>query len=219
MPRHNDQLISILTLKRVVFDRYTKSTSMPTHHTEMKSFSTTHTTKSISCLCSNQVKFDPPHWDQADFGHRHNNQVNFHDHTKEKKISTRAQKQGQFWSRTKTALISVLTLKPSQFLLFIQNQVNFDPNTEVESMSIPTLKRSQFLMPPDPRTNLILIQTINQVIFDPPTKPSQFWYLHWNQVNSDPPPRNHVFFDHPHVTVYRLPIRLPAKSALTWPVV
>ena len=53
-------------------------------------------------------------------------------------------------------------------------------------------------MPPDTKTKLISIQTLNQVIFDPHTKPSQFWSLHWNQVNSDPPHWNHVYFDHPH---------------------
>ena len=53
-------------------------------------------------------------------------------------------------------------------------------------------------MPPDTKTNLISIQTLNQVIFDPPTKASQLWSLHWNQVNSDPPYWNHFYFDRPH---------------------
>ena len=56
----------------------------------------------------------------------------------------------------------------------------------------------QFGMPPDTKTKLISIQTLKQVIFDPHKKPSQFWSLHWNQVNSDPPHWNHVYFDHPH---------------------
>ena len=56
----------------------------------------------------------------------------------------------------------------------------------------------QFGMPPDTKTKLISIQTLKQVIFDPHKKPSQFWSLHWNQVNSDPPQWNHVYFDHPH---------------------
>ena len=50
----------------------------------------------------------------------------------------------------------------------------------------------------DTKTKLISIHTLNQVIFDPHTKPSQLWSLHWNQVKSDPPHWNHVYFDHPH---------------------
>ena len=50
----------------------------------------------------------------------------------------------------------------------------------------------------DTKTKLISIHTLNQVIFDPHTKPSQLWSLHWNQVESDPPHWNHVYFDHPH---------------------
>ena len=93
--------------------------------------------------------------------------------------------------------ISVLTLTPGQYLSPTQNQGNSDPNTEIKSISITTLKTSQFCMPPDTKTKLISIQTLNQVIFDPHTKPGQLWSQHWNQVNSDLPHWNHVYFDHP----------------------
>ena len=53
-------------------------------------------------------------------------------------------------------------------------------------------------MAPDTKTKSISIQTPSQVIFDPPTKPGRFRPLHWNQVNSDPPPGNQVYFDHPY---------------------
>ena len=44
------------------------------------------------------------------------------------------------------------------------------------SISIPTLEITQFCMPPDTKTKVISIQSLNQVIFDPHTK----------QVNYDP---------------------------------
>ena len=115
--------------------------------------------------------------------------VIFDPHTKTRSILTPAQKRKSS---------SVLTLKPSQFISPHKNQVDFDPNTEVKLTSIPTLNPSQFCMPPDTKTKFILIQTLNQVIFDSRTKPSQFWCLHWNQVKSHPPHWNHVYFDHPH---------------------
>ena len=96
---------------------------------------------------------------------------------------------------TKIKSISILTLKTSQSLSPTQNQVNHDPNTEVRSMSIPTLKTSQFCTPPDTKTNLISVQNLSQVV-STPTKPSQIWAPHWNQVNSDPPYWNHFYFDH-----------------------
>ena len=94
--------------------------------------------------------------------------------------------------------VFVLTLKPSQVISSAQNQVNFDPNAEVRSISIPALNVGHFSISPDTKTKLISIQTLKQVIFDPRTKPSHFWSLHWNQVNSDPPHWNYVYFDHPH---------------------
>ena len=57
-------------------------------------------------------------------------------------------------------------------------------------------------MPAYTKTKLISIRTLNQAIFDPHTKPSQFWCLHWNQANSDPPHWHHVYFDHPHKKVH-----------------
>ena len=93
--------------------------------------------------------------------------------------------------------ILVLTLKPSQLISSTQNQVNFDPNADVRSISIPALNVGHLSIPPDTNTKLISIQTLNQVIFDLHTKASRFWSPHWNEVNSDPPHRNHAYFDHP----------------------
>ena len=84
------------------------------------------------------------------------NQVNFHA-KKKQVISTRTHKQDQFYPRKKNKSISVLTLKPSQFLSPTQDQVNFDPKTEVKSILIPALKTSQFWMPPDSKTKFISI--------------------------------------------------------------
>ena len=48
-----------------------------------KSTSTTHTTtRSISSLQWNQVKLDPPHWDQINFDRYSENHVSFHARTK-----------------------------------------------------------------------------------------------------------------------------------------
>ena len=103
---------------------------------------------------------------------------------------------------TKTRSILIPAQKTSQFRSSHLNQVNFyrvnfDPNTEVKSISI-TIKTSQFCVPPDTKTELISIHTLNQVVFDLHTKASQLWSIHCNQVNSDPPHWNHVYFDHLH---------------------
>ena len=62
---------------------------------------------------------------------------------------------------------SVRTLKPRQLQSPPQNLVKFDSNTEIKSISIPTLKTREFCMSLDTKTTLILIQTLNEVIFDP----------------------------------------------------
>ena len=75
-------------------------------------------------------------------------------------------------------LISSTTLKSSKFSSPLQRQVNFACPRHEDHFNFD--------------------QTLNQLIFDPLTKPSQLWSLHWSYVNSDPPHRNHVHFDHPH---------------------
>ena len=92
------------------------------------------------------------------FQHAHKSEVNFDP----------GQKKVNFGPRTKTMSSYIAQTK----------LVNFDPSTEVKSIMIPTVKTSQFRMPPDTSTKLISIQTLNQVIFDPHTKASQFWSLH-----------------------------------------
>ena len=65
---------------------------------------------------------------------------------------------------TKTESIYIPHTKPSEFRPEHWSQVNFDPRSktaEVKSVSIPTLKRSQFCMPPDTKTKLISIHTLN----------------------------------------------------------
>ena len=138
---------------------------------------------------------------KINFDHLHNNQINFiptlssqvrsatlrssqfRPSQKNKSTSVFTLKTSNFQSAHKNKVnfdphknqsISVLTLKPSQFLSPTQSQVNFDPNAEVKPISIPTLKTTQLCTPPDTKIKLISIQTPNQVIFDPHTKPSQF---------------------------------------------
>ena len=134
-----------------------KSSLIP--HTEIKPISTTISKSESNPMLTLKTSNVPP---------AHKNKVNFD-------------------PRTKNMSISVLTLKPSQFQPPGQNQVNCDPNTEVKSISIPNLKNKSICMPPDTKTKLISIQTLNQVTFDPPTKLGQLLSLHQNQVNSDPP--------------------------------
>ena len=143
-------------------------------------------TKPMLYLHWNQVKIDRPHWDQVDFDH-HQNQANFRAHSiKTSNFRPVHKNKVNFDPRTKNMSIWVLTLKQSQFLSPTQNEFSFDPNTEVVSFSILTLKTSQSAVAPNTKIKIISIQTLNHVIFDSHTKPSQFWSLHWDQVNSDP---------------------------------
>ena len=96
---------------------------------------------------------------------------------------------------TKNKSVSIRTQKLRQFRLPHNQQVNFDPHTKTNSISIPRTKakiiRPQHLcqvnydshyknksisIPSDAKNKLILIHTLNQIIFDPLTRP----------VNSDP---------------------------------
>ena len=115
---------------------------------------------------------------------QHENQVNFDQNTKIKYFSISTQNQANSDRETEiksssiphTEIKSISTthIKLVKFDLPHKNQVYFDPNTGVESISIPALKTSQFCMPSDGKNKLITIQTLNQVVFDPYPKPSQF---------------------------------------------
>ena len=107
----------------------------------------------------NQVKFDPPPWNQVNFNHisttRTATSWNSIPHTKIKSISMHTLKPSQFWCLdTKIKLISTHTLKPSTFAPHTnqvnsdpthwnkvnydhppKNEVNFDTNTETMSFS------------------------------------------------------------------------------------
>ena len=132
-------------------------------HTEIKSISTTITkTKSISMLHTKINNFRPAHKDK----------VNFDPHPKNMSIS-------------------VLTLKPRQFLSPSQNQWISTPTLKSSQFRSPPQTR-QFFMPLDTENKSISIETLNHVIFDPHTKTSQFWSLRSNQVNSDPVRWNHI---------------------------
>ena len=96
----------------------------------------------------------------------------------------------KFDPRTKNMSVSVLTLKPSQLLSPTQIQVNFDPNTEVKSILIPSLKTTQFGMPPDTKNELISIQTLKQVSFDPHT--NQVKYDPYTEIRSTPIPTTEI---------------------------
>ena len=100
------------------------------------------------------------------FGTAHKNQVYFDPHIKSKSIRSPHKNKSISIPGTKAKLISNQTLMSSQCFLHSKNK----------SVSIP----------PNKKNNFISTQTLNQVIFDPHTKPSQFRSHHWNQVNFDP---------------------------------
>ena len=98
----------------------------------------------------------------------------------------------------KNMSISVITLKPSQFLSPAQKQANFDPNTEVKSILDPHSKNKSILHAP---------RHEDQVNFDADSKPSHFRPPHKTKSIMIPtlkssqlrsPTLNHVYFDHPH---------------------
>ena len=162
LPAYNNSISTTHTSKSILSLHCFKQNSIP--HTEIKSIWTTHTqNKSISMLPQKTSIF-----------------------------STRTQKQGQFSPAQKMC----------QFRFSHENQVNFYPPHKAKLIATPTLKSSQFrspteqpsplCLPPDTKTKLISIHTPNQLVLDPHTKPSQFWSLHWNQVNPDHPHWNQV---------------------------
>ena len=130
-----------------------------------KSTSTTHTTKPISSLHWNQVKFDPLHWNEVNMDHPHKNQVNFHAHHKNKWFSASIQATSQFLpptqpnqfhpyteirsssirhtekkpisTITKNKSISMLTLKTSDFQSAHKSKVDFDPHTKSQFQYSP----------------------------------------------------------------------------------
>ena len=107
--------------------------------------------------------------------------INFDAHTKTKWFLARIQKPRHFWPPTQKSSQSILTLRTRNFRPANKKQINFDPFLKTKQFSADT-----FSIPPDTKTKLISIQILNKVIFNPPTKPSQFWSLRWNLVNSDP---------------------------------
>ena len=150
----------------------------------MKSISTSHTTKSISSVHWNQVKFDPPtetkpisptvtktkstsmltlklsnfrpaYQNQIDFDHPHKNQANQSLHLKQMIVGP----------RTKNNSILTIRTEPSQSIPTLKTN-EFGPDTKTKSNSIPTLK-----------TKSISIHTPTQSNFRP---------AHKNEVNFDP---------------------------------
>ena len=71
MPRHKNQDNFDPDTKTKYFSTPAQNQVSSDPYTEIKPISTTHTTKSISFLRWNQVKFHPPDWDQVNFNHPH----------------------------------------------------------------------------------------------------------------------------------------------------
>ena len=136
IPRTEIKSISTTTQNQVNLDAHTitkwfsartqKTKSVPISHTEIKSISKTHTTKSISSVHWNKVKFDLPHWNQVNFAHLHKNQVNFDVHTKPKRCLANIEKPIQFQPPTQKPSQSIPTLKTIGSRPAHKDQVNFD---------------------------------------------------------------------------------------------
>ena len=119
MPRHKTQLILFRTPERSNFRPLYKNKPLPIHHSQMKSFSATHTTiKSISFYTWIKSSSIP--------------------HTEIKPIWT---------TRTKFKSICMIILKTSDFRTAVKNQVNFDHPHNQQIDFIPTLKSSQVWSP------------------------------------------------------------------------
>ena len=103
---------------------------------------------------------------------------------------TPAYERSQFDPRTKTKSICISHTKPSSFRSQHQSQVNFDPHSR-------KLQKQVNLDASVTKNKLPSILTLNQVIFDLHSKPSQFRSLHWNDFNADGPHWYQVQFDHP----------------------
>ena len=117
MPGHKNKGNFDPGAKNKSFSTATQKKSMPIHHTEMKSFSTTHTTtKSISSYTGIESSSIS--------------------HTEIKSICT---------AHTKCKSIGMLTLTTSDFRPVFKNQVNFDHPHKINF--IPTLKSSQTRSP------------------------------------------------------------------------
>ena len=106
---------------------HSKTKSFPIPHTEINSISSTHTTKSISSVYWNQVKFCPD-WIQVTFANLHKNQVKFDAHTKT----------SDFRPAHKTQV---------NFDPHAQYQIFFGPHTKTKSVLTPAQKPSQFRHP------------------------------------------------------------------------
>ena len=147
--------ICMLTLTTRDFRPDFKTKSMSTTHAITKWNLSVHW---------NEVKFDPPHWNQVNLDHPHKNKVNFHAHSNIKWFSASmqvtcqllppTQQPDRFYAYTeisssmipytemksisttitKNKLISILTLKTS----------NFDPHTEARLILTPAQEACQF---------------------------------------------------------------------------
>ena len=144
------------------------------HHTEMKSFSTTHTRTEYISSYTGAKSSSIPHTESMSIWTTHTKCKSICILPKSKIFSPRVQKPNRFrpptqlWNQfnlyteasqcrsplqnqvifgcrdTKTTLISIQTLKPSHFLPPHNTQVHSDPRTKNKSISIPILKPISF---------------------------------------------------------------------------
>ena len=135
-----------------------KSSSIP--HSEIKSTSTTPTTKSISSVDWNKFNFDPAHWNQLNFNYQNINEVNFDPHPKPSDFRPTYKNESISITRKETKTIDpqnkiksfsahtqILSqfqfprLKPSMFRLIHRNHVKCDLYTESKSVSTSHTKK------------------------------------------------------------------------------
>ena len=130
------QLISILALKKVIFNRYIKTRPMPIHHTEMKSFSTTHTTTKFISSCTGIKSSSICHAGIKSIWATHTIPVSLHANIKKHvSFAIRSKTKSISITHTTTKSISSHTLKSSQIRFLTLKPSKFRP---------PTQNRSQF---------------------------------------------------------------------------
>ena len=156
--------------------------------------------------------FRPSYENQVNFHHPQKKQVNQSPHWN-KSFSARTQKPSQFWPPNKKHVNFDPTLNPSQLRSATQKPSWARPQHWFEVNFNLHYKSKSFSMPPDTKTKLILSRLyLNQVIYDPRTKPIHFRSIHWNQVNSDPPHWNPVYFDYPHNNHFNFDVNTKTMS-------
>ena len=138
---------------------------MPIHYTEMKSFSTTHTTTKLVSSHTGSSQVRSPTLKSSQFGPPTKMQVNLHAHTQSKWFSPRVQKPSQFRPPTQ---------QPNQFHPYTEITSNSTPHTEYQvNLDHPHKNQVNFNAHTKNKWFSARIQVTSQFL-PPAQEPSQF---------------------------------------------